>query len=428
MVKAQINQSNWPGNQLHDFATGSLIQSFWLNQTQAADDSGTNPSENVPTIGSANPLNPVLTTKNWFTVFTVNGVKQDGTDIQNDTSEYLPALNWLDASSSLRYAYRKMKQIGNEIKGIYGEPYIYRFSAAPIANGSDFDDHTKVLGVKYYHSVLSNSLADDYGAFSRTVKIYQKAVSVLKLNGVLVNTTNFPGNEYAVALNTSIVFDKSLSRGKSVASGYSISKFSGGLPVPAVINVDYQIITGTTENTIDTDILQIEFLLSGVYQVKTIIEGNKDTGLVQIGQGPQVTVNRASQILMITAGTSISDEVTLPFIHPVLTPTNNPLNTIQTEVPLVVFSPFDIQCSPVLDISEAEWVRTENNVASDLGATMTSPQWLSVLEQFCKVQCILKDSTGQILQTKDCSNTLGYSHVFSLNIGEYEIGYVVTPL
>lgn len=246
------------------------------------------------------------------------------------------------------------------------------------------------------------------GVKSFTFNVFQQAVAVTKINNsagaTLADGTTLNDMEYGDTLT----LNKSNNRGDSVTSQWTIYKQdTNGIYQIASSGVDYTLLSGT----LTSDTIQVRWETDGYFKIVNRAEGQSS-----ISSG----VNYDESNLIIPIGILVEETITLPLIQTSITPQVIYTNTIVSTEPLVGIDTFTIDVSATVDTTQAEWSQTINGVTTILPMTQTT--WTNELLARCNIKCQVKDGNTVVQQ----ANGLG-PHQFTLNAGEYTVGYLVTP-
>lgn len=243
---------------------------------------------------------------------------------------------------------------------------------------------------------------------SFTFNVFQQAVAVTKINNsagaTLADGTTLNDMEYGDTLT----LNKSNNRGSSVSSQWTIYKQdSNGIYQIASSGVDYTLLSGT----LTSDTIQVRWETDGYFKIVNRAEGQSS-----VSSG----VNYDESNLIIPVGISVVETITLPLVETSITPQVVYTNTIVSTDPLVGVDTFTIDVSATVDTSQAEWSQTINSTTTII--PMTQVTWTSELLARCNIKCQVKSGNTIVQQ----ANGLG-PHQFTLNAGEYNIGYLITP-
>jgi hypothetical protein len=255
--------------------------------------------------------------------------------------------------------------------------------------------------------------------------ILQKAVAITQTRDLTTNSVNGTlGNNSSTnaIVGQSFKLDKTLNRGDEVISEWRVLKYdpnSGANPITAVLNVDYQLVSGT--NT--SDIIEIKFLNNTFnYKVQNYCSGHTfainpywtypaDTG---------ENNNFITHDFIVTAATA-TFEVLFPQLDMVIT--IDPIENQTSTDPLTTYQNQPITVEAVVLGSTGYWKKKVTSLPDEL-ISKSDVEWKTALTERCNVILEIKDKvTGAVLQTK---TGFGPYNVVLQNINNYVFQYKTT--
>lgn len=247
-----------------------------------------------------------------------------------------------------------------------------------------------------------------FGTKSFTFNVYQQAVAVTKLNNPAGSTLVDGATLNNMNYGDTLTLNKTVNRGDSVQSEWFFYKQdANGIFQPAVLGVDYTYLSGTSTS----DTIQIRWEASGYFKVVNRVEG-------QSSSTSGINFNESS--LIVPVGITVVETINLPLVQTIITPEVVYTNTVVSTEPLIGIDTFTVNVEGELNVAQAEWSQTIDSTTTVF--PMTEAAWRSELLTRCFVRCQVKQGNIVIEQRTG----LG-PHQFTLNAGEYSVGYLVTP-
>jgi hypothetical protein len=257
-----------------------------------------------------------------------------------------------------------------------------------------------------------------------TFTVYQKAVSVTTISpglGTYSSSHSFPA-----AINYSYTFDKSANRGDAVSSYWTIENWNGSNWVTASPGVDYNIISGSLGNpgTPGGDSLVIQFLISSV----NIRVGNYTAGTTSGSAGTNTAVTYSQTTPYVAVPVTVTNTVLLPVITETVVATSIPSNTVINLNPLEGRAMFQVEVTPVLNISNVSYQEVVDYGGSPATATnnltLTIAEWETYINTYCTVVCNVYDIDNANTIVQQANGLI--THIFTLPHGNYKINYIIT--
>lgn len=245
-----------------------------------------------------------------------------------------------------------------------------------------------------------------YSTDLATYLILQKAVPVTEYvtlnssNGELISSIISSNSSTNITVGTNFKLKKNLSRGKEVSSSWSFLKTDPNgafINQPAVINVDYELISGTSTSN---EII-MKFITSFNFTIKQIVSGytfNNNPFEIFANQLEGNTVT--SSYFFNTTAFSFDTEIKFPkvettlFVPALALLGSNPFKTYQNQ---------PITITPTLDLTTSFWKQFPiSNPSSITLLIKTLEEWKVEMNLRCNIILEVRDKeTNALILTKE---------------------------